>query len=593
MLFRFLNLIVLTLLVSCFFAEIIIYQFVFHQALEFSHITPIIFNFFNDFAILAVLFYLFYLLKQYVFYPVLIFLYSAFIGVILLFVIANILFIMKTGALLDLSLIIYTFSHFSDTLFVLLGSLRNKYLWFCSFIILGFCLLYLANRQKSNYQKPVFIPIFCSIWLIISLQVASPLFNERSIYKGLILTPFAYTRPFKQFDEVQSDYIIEDLSAYKNKEVVMKPPSTVVFIIVESLRNDMFNSHSDVIPFISSIKDKGYYFSNSYTTVNHSSKALYSLFCGVLPNLTMAIQESDVLYNKSYCLPHWFSDIGYETLFLQSADGVFENRAGLVDNMGFQNFVAGEELHTGGAVKLGYFAQDDAYLLPALDSWLVSKKDQPVFISIFNSNTHHTYDLAGQPCVTKDRDCYIKALHYYDNVLQDIFTLIEEERGLEDTLFVILGDHGEAFAEKGLSQHDGVPYEEVVNVPLIFYGKGFKQGVDDNLRWLLDIPLTFMQKFVGSNHAGYQLGKNLFKSSGHEKLVSYCWYENVCMAIRDKNNKFIVHLNSGAVEVFPAYPFVNESIEKKNFDTRKTEQAIRYGFELKKAIEIYHQRFEP
>jgi lipoteichoic acid synthase len=43
-----------------------------------------------------------------------------------------------------------------------------------------------------------------------------------------------------------------------------------------------------------------------------------------------------------------------------------------------------------------------------------------------------------------------------------------KELGLyEETIFVLYGDHGEAFGEHGLYQHDNVAYEEGLRVPLL------------------------------------------------------------------------------------------------------------------------------
>jgi arylsulfatase A-like enzyme len=40
---------------------------------------------------------------------------------------------------------------------------------------------------------------------------------------------------------------------------------------------------------------------------------------------------------------------------------------------------------------------------------------------------------------------------------------------IQDTLFVIIGDHGESFGEHGLFVHNSSMYEEEVTVPLVFW----------------------------------------------------------------------------------------------------------------------------
>ena len=304
----------------------------------------------------------------------------------------------------------------------------------------------------------------------------------------------------------------------------------------------------------------------------------------------MAITEPEQIYQKTFCLPDWLTQQGYESVFIQSADGSFENRRGLVKNLGFKDFIAGEDMHREGAKELGYFAQDDAYILPSLENWLAKKRNKPALISIFNSNTHHTYDIAAQPCKGDSHACFMRALEYYDGILEKVIKLVENVRGKDNTLFVILGDHGEAFGEKGLYQHDGVPYEEVVNVPLIFYGVDIAAGKDHYLRWLLDIPLTFMHQYTGRQPESTQMGKSLFATDGHTKLVSYCWYERSCMSVRDKYNKYVIHLKTGKVEVYPVINHVDESEELEKADQLQIEQAVRYGFSLRNAVNSYHKK---
>jgi lipoteichoic acid synthase len=603
MLNRFLYHWIIALTFICFAVEVGLYRFAHQQAPTNSHWLHLTIVYLNDVAVLFLLLFTFSLFNRALSSKITNVIFSVVIGFSALLILTNILFVLKTGVLLDWPLISYSFINFSDVIVVILGSVDYIDLsFFLLFIVFNGFLFFLATKKSLQLKKESYLASIAVVWLALNFSLFDVVFKKPFFYKGVIITPFIYSHPFKEFDDVSAKRKIADLSSFSNKPMQAAMPSTVVIITLESLRNDLFLPESELMPFLSSIKEQGLYFSNSYTTVSHSSKALYSLFCGVFPQLIMQIEEVSQSYKNSYCLPHWFAENKYETVFIQSADADFEARDKLVKNMGFEEFISGEDLIELGASELSYFSQDDAYLVPALDNWLENKKDKPVFISLFNSNTHHIYDLVDAPCDDKFINCYQKAVAYLDAVVADLFSVIERKRGLQNSLIIVLGDHGEAFGEMGVFYHDAAPDESVVNIPLIIYGQGFKgsgfkgkalKGSDDKLRWLLDVPVTLLENFSGKKVDPEVLGKNLLDTAGHKKIVTYCWYGRSCMTVRDKDYKWVVNLKAGNVDV---YPVVNGKVEESaavaSPDQSLVDEALLHGFGLRGAVKGYHKQYQ-
>ncbi len=82
------------------------------------------------------------------------------------------------------------------------------------------------------------------------------------------------------------------------------------------------------------------------------------------------------------------------------------------------------------------------------------------------------------PALTNPRnrvDLYDAELRFMDEQLARIVAKLQEQGTLENTLVVVLADHGEAFGEHGFWTH-GILYEEQLHVPLVLRGPGIPRG---------------------------------------------------------------------------------------------------------------------
>jgi arylsulfatase A-like enzyme len=63
---------------------------------------------------------------------------------------------------------------------------------------------------------------------------------------------------------------------------------------------------------------------------------------------------------------------------------------------------------------------------------------------------------------------YDQELAYTDAKIGDLMNSLRERGAYEDTIVMVLADHGEEFLEHGGNQHgDNPPYDEVIRVPLV------------------------------------------------------------------------------------------------------------------------------
>ena len=65
------------------------------------------------------------------------------------------------------------------------------------------------------------------------------------------------------------------------------------------------------------------------------------------------------------------------------------------------------------------------------------------------------------------RDLYDNQLRYTDEQFGNVVETLKRDGVYDETLLLVLGDHGEAFGEHGFRFHGNRPYDELLHVPLI------------------------------------------------------------------------------------------------------------------------------
>jgi len=106
---------------------------------------------------------------------------------------------------------------------------------------------------------------------------------------------------------------------------------------------------------------------------------------------------------------------------------------------------------------------------------------------------------------------YAERIRQVDRALGVLRRTLEERDQWEDTLLVVLSDHGESFFEHGLSRHDYVPFDEAMKVPLVVSWPRVLDGrarVVHDLVWHLDLYPTLV-RLAGLAHAGERVLERL------------------------------------------------------------------------------------
>ncbi len=259
-------------------------------------------------------------------------------------------------------------------------------------------------------------------------------------------------------------------------------PNLVLFIL-ESTRYDHTTLSGDASPAdtpnLLALAQRGFTAHNTRAVVPHTSKSIFSILCARTPTMQQKLVETSADLNVQ-CLPSILAEAGYDTAFFQSAQGVFEERPRLVDKLGFDHFAAWEEI---GGQKVGYLASDDESLSVPLVRWIdeVGAQARPFFATLLTSAAHYPYRL---PAPSRKRareeglphgtaaERFARLIEAEDHMLGVITKALRARNLLDDTIIVVVGDHGEGFGAHGVKQHDNNYYEEGLRVPFVMAGPG-------------------------------------------------------------------------------------------------------------------------
>ena len=471
-------------------------------------------------------------------------------------------FYLHTGSRLNLDLIGYALENLEMLGGLVLSGADTN---FMAHLLMAAAIL-LAGLLISPWVR-VALPL----WKILSLTVVGSLvallLPATALIRQADLAPSTFGELFRLPKDPEAAaaraaaYVQEPSSFYQAPRLVKageKQPN-IVLIILESTRFDILPPYAPpkwqhLAPAFGRIAKEGWVFNNVYSSVSHTSKALVGILCGIYPRLEIPIRETLQDNLPLSCLPHLLERAGYRSAFLQTAMSNFENRPGLVRNLGFQTAAFMETVARPGYEPIGYLGIDDFALVAPARSWLQNGGPEPFLLTVLSLTPHHPYQIPGEPTPPLAGDLmphYQEAIRHQDRFLGTLVDELRKMGALENTVLVILGDHGEAFGEHRRMQHDAVPYEETVRVPLLIHapwllGEARRVG---GLRHQHDLLPTLLE-ITGIHWEGTLPGRSLLSSDGHERVMTSCWYTDFCIAMREGDRKYVYHFGMRPTQVF-------------------------------------------
>ena len=383
----------------------------------------------------------------------------------------------------------------------------------------------------------------------------------------------------------------------QDRPIIVEPsesfrPLNIVLIIFESLSwkyCDVYKPGLGATPFLAELAKKSSVVERLYTVDPHTTKALISIIAGIYPYPQPEVLEAKPGILPEKALPHLLRKVGYRTAFFQTANN-YEDRPSVVANLGYDTFRGLYSMPQQEFAYVNYFGCEEMMMLkPSLD-WVEENRNQPFFLTYLTLSTHHEYGFPPDfPAKdfgvnNESQNRYLNAVRYTDFFIEKVFEEFKKRNLLDKTIFIILGDHGEAFGEHGLKQHNYILWEEGLRVPGIIYAPALctESRRIEGFRSILDIAPTVCDLIGLKVIEGEFLGRGLLTPPDKERECFYTgWSKSRVLAYRKGKYKFIFPSWSQEAKV---YDNLNDPDDANNL--------YSVSYQKIQEIEVYRKRSE-
>lgn len=277
----------------------------------------------------------------------------------------------------------------------------------------------------------------------------------------------------------------------------------VVVIIVDSLRPDhtqVYGYDRPTTPFLESLFKKG-----QLRKVEFATSTCAESKCGIVSTLTSKTLRHQIV--EDFKLHDLLQDQGYKTYFILSgshtSDGAKE--------------MYGREmtLYFDGDDAAGHSGQDDRLIFEGFEK-VPDYQDSPGFFYIHLMSAHlngvrqEAYRVYQPSNITSDWLTLIRgeydrtcAINNFDNgvtqadaIIKDIFGVLDKKGYLQNSLVIILSDHGEGLGERGNSSYAHIAslYQEFIRIPLLIYDDSPSQYANLKFATQIDVAPTIVDR---------------------------------------------------------------------------------------------------
>jgi len=344
-------------------------------------------------------------------------------------------------------------------------------------------------------------------------------------------------------------------------EISLKPdaPSkryNVVVVILEGIgykHTSLYDPGSGRTPYLEALAAESALMTNARPPLTHSTKAFFTILTGRLPSITGDYVEALPVVKPYASLATILKDkLDYKTAFFQSAKGTFEARPGLVHNLGFEKFWT-REYADNPDIYLGYLASDEFAMLEPIAQWIQSN-DKPFFLTLVLSATHDPYEVpawfgenTGEPL-----ERYHRTIAYTDSFLRALDQQLKQLNCAQNTVFCIVGDHGEAFGEHQRFGHDLIPFDEVLRIVWLLRAPGLLQAplrIDEPVTSTDVTPTILSLLGFDITRAGFE-GIDILAPHEPRRVYFSGWVHGTAAGFVEGNMKYIYDPTSQLVVAY-------------------------------------------
>ncbi len=287
-------------------------------------------------------------------------------------------------------------------------------------------------------------------------------------------------------------------------------PLNVVLVTIDTLRADRLGCYGynrAATPNLDKLAQNGTLFENAVTHVPLTAPSHASIFTGTYPPVHKVRDNGGfVLEGPQATLAEILQRKGWDTAAFIGAS-VLKRSFGF--SRGFTVFDDQMPKLEPGQPSGDYAERRAGAVVDKATDWLKGQAGNPYFLWVHVFDPHSPYD-PPSPLREQFRGrAYDGEVAYTDRELGRLFDAVARKPGSENTLLVVLSDHGEGLADHGEYSHGVFLYDVTLRIACILSGPGIPKGarVKQQAR-AVDVLPTILD-FIGEKSLPYVQGASL------------------------------------------------------------------------------------
>ena len=277
----------------------------------------------------------------------------------------------------------------------------------------------------------------------------------------------------------------------------------VLLIIMESMpAADLIGSREGKppvdVPNIAALRHAGMTFGNVYVPIASSSRTNFAVNTARYPLFTHRPETATLADKPFVTIASRLKQAGYRTAFFMGGEFAYQNVDGFLKGKGFDTLADLNTIPCAArrrATSERWQNNDhvaDACVADAFLKWNAAAGASPHFAVLWTIDTHFPY-LVDSGTPAGSRQAFVHSLKSSDAAIGRVMAGLQASGRADDTLVIVMGDHGESFGQHGFTVHGNSVFDQETRIPLILSDPHlFNGGTNDELASIIDLPPTIL-----------------------------------------------------------------------------------------------------
>ncbi len=327
------------------------------------------------------------------------------------------------------------------------------------------------------------------------------------------------------FDEKEIDDLYSPFHTdLKNNRFIIKNAQNhnLVLIILEGIGQEMIGYYNhdykqSLTPFLDSLLNESLTF-DGMSNGRRSIESLPSLMAGIPSLMSTDYPTSKYASNRVDGLGSILKRHGYKTAFFHGGNNGTMNFYSTSKSNGFEHYYGRNEYNNDKDYDGAWGIYDIPFLQYTAEK--LNEYEEPFAATIFMLSSHVPYSLPNDYIVPEhlsNNTAFEKTVKFADDALALFFKKISQEKWFDNTIFVIVSDHGN-------SEHHFNRYKNIkgrYKIPIAFYAPNIieKERVKE-IAQQADINVSIVS-LLNIDEEVFSFGRNLFDSLQSPSYISF------------------------------------------------------------------------